>query len=250
MSRPRSPEEWYVSIAPLLRTIATRKFRVPRDDADALVHDVFISFLRRRDIDDVRAWFIGAISHACRDYWRKQGRIVTGEAMEERMFEPAEIERVRAHEVLRALTPREQRVLWLRFAEGFTVKEVAHAIGRSVSRTEKLLRRARLRAVAVIAADEEESAHRWTKRWRCARNRHFSAPRQTIARGVHVTVTMRSPRRSFTRRAAGRSNSCRTAANVSSAAGRSSMATITSPFCTPASVAGESSRTSSITNVL
>src|ERR1051325_3897557 len=174
MSRPRSPEEWYVSIAPLLRTIATRKFRVPRDDADALVHDVFISFLRRRDIDDVRAWFIGAISHACRDYWRKQGRIVTGEAMEERMFEPAEIERVMAHEVLRALTPREQRVLWLRFAEGFTVKEVAHAIGRSVSRTEKLLRRARLRAVAVIAADEEESAHRWTKRWRCARNRHFS----------------------------------------------------------------------------
>jgi RNA polymerase sigma-70 factor (ECF subfamily) len=171
-----SPEDWYTSIAPLLRTIAVRKFGVPRDDAEALVHDVFMSFLQRRDaIGNVRTWFIGAISHACRNYWRKQDRILTGEVVE-RVVEPPEIERVTAHEVLRALPPREQHVLWLRFAEGFTVREVAQAIGRSVSRTEKLLRRARLRAIAVVTpeADEEESAHRWTHGRRCRQNRHFS----------------------------------------------------------------------------
>ena len=57
----------------LLRSIAQYRFRVPPCDAEALVHDIFASFLERQpDAYDVKAFLIGSINNACRHYWRKR----------------------------------------------------------------------------------------------------------------------------------------------------------------------------------
>jgi RNA polymerase sigma factor (sigma-70 family) len=63
----------YERDAPLMRTTARLRFKIPPDDADALVHDVFASFLERQPrADDVRAYLLGAIGNACKHYWRKR----------------------------------------------------------------------------------------------------------------------------------------------------------------------------------
>jgi RNA polymerase sigma factor (sigma-70 family) len=57
----------------LLRSIAHYRFRVPECDAEALVHDIFASFLERQpDAYDIKAFLIGSINNACRHYWRKR----------------------------------------------------------------------------------------------------------------------------------------------------------------------------------
>lgn len=67
-------DQAYLEHAVLLRRIAIRKFRVPHTDAEALVHDVFINCLAssRNVRTDVRAYLVGAISNACRNYWRSR----------------------------------------------------------------------------------------------------------------------------------------------------------------------------------
>src|SRR4051794_5644660 len=57
----------------LLRAIARHRFRIPDCDAEALVHDIFASFLERQpDAYDIKAFLIGSINNACRHYWRKR----------------------------------------------------------------------------------------------------------------------------------------------------------------------------------
>ncbi len=66
-------ESIYHAHAPLLRTTAKLRFRVPPGDVDALVHDVFASFLERQPlVRDVRAYLLVAINQACMHYWRKR----------------------------------------------------------------------------------------------------------------------------------------------------------------------------------
>ena len=64
-------EELYTRHAPLLRYIALRKFRVPREDVDGLVHDVFATYLASpTTVRSPRPYLIGAICNAARHYWR------------------------------------------------------------------------------------------------------------------------------------------------------------------------------------
>ena len=57
----------------LLRTIAMRRYHVPPDDAEALVHDIFAAYLERRaHVRDAKGWLTGAIKNACLNYWRKR----------------------------------------------------------------------------------------------------------------------------------------------------------------------------------
>lgn len=64
-------EALYTQYGVLLRSIAMRRFRVPPDDAEALVHDTFVAYLERHTvIHDVKGWLIGAVSNACKHYWR------------------------------------------------------------------------------------------------------------------------------------------------------------------------------------
>jgi RNA polymerase sigma factor (sigma-70 family) len=66
-------EELYLQLAPLLRVLARRRFRVPPEDAGALVNDVFINYLRDpMRIHDPRQYLVGATCHASRAYWRRR----------------------------------------------------------------------------------------------------------------------------------------------------------------------------------
>ena len=57
----------------LLRSIAQYRYRIPQCDAEALVHDIFASFLERQpEAYDVKAFLIGSINNACKHYWRKR----------------------------------------------------------------------------------------------------------------------------------------------------------------------------------
>jgi DNA-directed RNA polymerase specialized sigma24 family protein len=65
-------ESIYSSYAPLLRRIAVFKFGVPRSDADALVHDVFATYLANpANVRDLHPYLIGAICNASRQYLRR-----------------------------------------------------------------------------------------------------------------------------------------------------------------------------------
>ncbi len=68
-------ERLYTAYAPLLRKIAVRKFNVPRSDADALVHDVFATYLVNQEaVRELHPYLIGAICNAARKYLRKEDR--------------------------------------------------------------------------------------------------------------------------------------------------------------------------------
>jgi RNA polymerase sigma factor (sigma-70 family) len=57
----------------LLRTIAVRRYHIPPDDAEALAHDVFASYLQRRGyVNEVKGWLVGAIANASKNYLRKR----------------------------------------------------------------------------------------------------------------------------------------------------------------------------------
>lgn len=69
---PASFEDAYLSFAPRLRKIAIRKFGIPQQDAETLVHDVFATyFMHASSVKAVEAYLIGAICNASRHYWRR-----------------------------------------------------------------------------------------------------------------------------------------------------------------------------------
>jgi RNA polymerase sigma factor (sigma-70 family) len=71
-SERNAAEQLYLDHAFLLRRIVVRKFGIPDDEAETLVHDVFVEYLvRRRDVHhNVRSYLIAAVCNASRNYWR------------------------------------------------------------------------------------------------------------------------------------------------------------------------------------
>jgi DNA-directed RNA polymerase specialized sigma24 family protein len=69
-SAAQTLEVLYREHASLLRVNARRRFRIPENDIDALIHDVFASYLERQPrVRDLRAFLIGATNNACMHYW-------------------------------------------------------------------------------------------------------------------------------------------------------------------------------------
>ncbi|MGZ8778633.1 MAG: RNA polymerase sigma factor [Thermoanaerobaculia bacterium] len=63
----------YREHAPLLCATARHRYGIPHEDVRALVHDIFASLLERRpQVDDMRAFLLGAMQNAARHYWRKR----------------------------------------------------------------------------------------------------------------------------------------------------------------------------------
>lgn len=142
-------EAVYTQYFDLLAQIAVFKFQVPDADAEALVHDVLISYLRKaHDIVDLRPWLIGAICYASRHYWRLNGRTSGVEAgeLEVDRVDPASLrildslpDQIAAREALDCLAPRCREILRLRYFEGCTVAEVATRLGLKTKYAQKLI---------------------------------------------------------------------------------------------------------------
>ena len=68
-------EALYIEYGVLLRAIAIRRYSIPPDDAEALVHDIFTAYLQRREhVRELKGWLIGAIGNASKDYLRRRKR--------------------------------------------------------------------------------------------------------------------------------------------------------------------------------
>lgn len=77
-SSPSSDEAFeslYVEHGALLRAIAMRRFDIPPDDAEALMHDCFVAYLDRHTVvRDAKAWLAGAMRNSCIDYLKRHKR--------------------------------------------------------------------------------------------------------------------------------------------------------------------------------
>lgn len=153
-------DELYDATLPLLLRIA-RSHRVPAHDARDLVHEILLGYLRHdKPLEDPRTYFAAAMHYASASYWRRERRFVRSGEPVERIAPPPATAAIRARAILRRLPPRYSEVLWLRYVERCTVREVAARIGLSVSGTEKRLRRAKRRA-AELAGEVLDETARW-----------------------------------------------------------------------------------------
>lgn len=126
-------------------------FRVPPAEADDLLQNVAMSFLRKQDeVLNATQWLCGALRLECQKYWRSNRRRVT-EALDDAMVGLLEAPglTLQEHSELRSdlrralagLKPRCRSLLYLRYTEGLADAETAARLGYSVSSIDKIIRR-------------------------------------------------------------------------------------------------------------
>lgn len=155
-------EATYEKYFPLLTQVAVFKFQVPDTEAETLVHDVLLSYLRKgATVIDLRPWLIGAICHASRHYWRLNGRIIGAdpEAQLDRV-DPSTVhildslpDQIAAREALECLSPRCQQILHMRYFEGCTIPEIAKRLGVKSKYASKLVTKCLRRAEKMFAEE-------------------------------------------------------------------------------------------------
>lgn len=65
----------YHEHGPIMMAHARVHWKVPRRDAEEILHEVFLSFLERQpQVVNIGAFLIGATRNACKYYWRKRDR--------------------------------------------------------------------------------------------------------------------------------------------------------------------------------
>jgi len=144
----------------VLVSVAVRKFQVPAGDAEALAHDVLLSYLRRADeIRDLHHWLIGAICNASRYYWRQRGRNVEQLDTDVAAARPDPRSSnvltdlpnsIALEEVLERMPPRWARILRLRYLEGYAIKELAELEGVTSKYMQKLVAKCIQRAQEIF----------------------------------------------------------------------------------------------------
>jgi DNA-directed RNA polymerase specialized sigma24 family protein len=116
-----------------VRYITTRQFRVPDDDADQLIHDVYVAFIRHHaTIANDEAWLVHAARNACRNYWRDLKR--TEDLPTELIAPSPDIDgKLDLLRMLRGLSARCREIL-IRYAQGFSAEHIAQHCAGSQSK--------------------------------------------------------------------------------------------------------------------
>lgn len=128
-----------------------------RATAEDLTSETFLAAVAALDKDSATeaaptmstAWLVGVARHKLVDHWRRQGReerglrAVAGHAEDAEDPWDAELDALRARDVLGELGPHHRAALTLRYLDGLGVPEVARHLQRTVHATEALLVRAR-----------------------------------------------------------------------------------------------------------
>lgn len=156
-------EAIYLQYFDLLVQVAVFKFKVPETDAEGLVHDVLISYIRKKQvIVELRSWLIGAICYASRHYWRLNSRTVPEADVEVDLdrADPASLrildslpDQLAAREALERLSTRYQEILHMRYFEGRTVPEIAQHLGVKAKYAQKLITKCLRRAEKLYVAE-------------------------------------------------------------------------------------------------
>lgn len=120
-----------------------------------------VAAVRRRTAPPLStAWLVGIARHKLADHWRRQEReerhLRLAHSRRDDPDDPweAEIDAIRARQVLHEVGPHHRAALTLRYLDGLSVPEVAAHLGRTVHATEALLVRAR--AAFRLAYEGEE----------------------------------------------------------------------------------------------
>jgi len=143
----------YKRWAALLREIAEKKFRVPPEEAEALVNDVFIAYLLRIDyIRNAEKWLVGAICHASRGYWRRQVRTEPLPRDLRERIDPISLEtedrlvaKLTVALALSHLPERCRRVLRMYYLDGYSTAELAEHLGTTPGYAAQVLHECRRR---------------------------------------------------------------------------------------------------------
>lgn len=116
-----------------VRYVTTREFRVPDADADQLIHDVFVAFIRHHaGVINDEAWLVHAARNASRNYWRDLKRT---EDLPPGLTAPApdldgQLDLLR---LLSGLSDRCRSIL-LHYAQGFSAEHIAQHCANSQSK--------------------------------------------------------------------------------------------------------------------
>ena len=113
--------------------------------AEDLTSEVFLAAVATGDDVGV-PWLIGTARHKLVDHWRRRARderLASELAPEPHDPWDAQLDALRARQVLASLGPHHRAALVLRHVDGLPVPEVAAHLGRTLHATEALLSRAR-----------------------------------------------------------------------------------------------------------
>lgn len=149
ISHPRDSDigDLYTAYFEYLVGLSMRKYDVPRDEAETLVHDVFVNFMRTNsEVENPLAYLTIGTFRASAEYWRKRRREETdedpsrGDTCPRSASESAMVRKLTVNAAVRLLRERCQKTLSLYYVEGCTAKEVASRVGTSRRYAEKLIR--------------------------------------------------------------------------------------------------------------
>jgi RNA polymerase sigma factor (sigma-70 family) len=133
----------YVAYRHFLVRLARGEFRVPEEDAEAIVHEIFVSYIRGgRSVADRRAWLVAAVCNASRTYWRRRAKFsdAAGRDGNDDGDAARRVENTtRVSQILRRLSDRDQRILRLHYLEGHSAGEIARILDTTPRYAEKLL---------------------------------------------------------------------------------------------------------------
>lgn len=130
--------------------------------AEDLTADTFLAAVHAGEVPLSVGWLIGTARHKLVDHWRRLERedrglrlLEGGRAGVEDPWD-AELDALRAREVLGLLRPAHRAALVLRYLDDLPVPQVAAALGRTLHATEALLVRARIAFRSVYEATEQQ----------------------------------------------------------------------------------------------
>ena len=130
----------------LLLGLAITRFGIGPDEAETLMHDVFLAYILKADeVLDARTWLVSAICNASRHYVRMRSRAVELSAAAANGPDPASLlamdDALAARECFECLTARCQLALRLRYLEGYSVPEIAIEMDTSPKYAQKVVAR-------------------------------------------------------------------------------------------------------------
>jgi RNA polymerase sigma factor (sigma-70 family) len=131
----------------LLLHIACRKFRVPEQDAESLMQEVFVAYIEAGStIENTRGWLVGAMCNASRYYWRVQAK---SEPLPEDIGQQSDPQTtgladqfattLTLQKAMRYLQPRCRETLYLHYFEGRSASDVARQLDTTNRYAEKLI---------------------------------------------------------------------------------------------------------------
>lgn len=158
-STSSSFEVTYAETVRLLNYIATVRFGIAPEDADAIVQDVYLKFAV--DYAQVRAprkWLVTAVSNACRNFRRDHAREMPlpedADTWEDpRTADAADtiITRLAVAAALSQLGERCQEMLRMFHLEGASTQEIADRFGTTAGHVQFLLHSCRKKARAIYS---------------------------------------------------------------------------------------------------